>query len=176
MIPARRQSFNRAFDEGAYRALLGSLERRVGPIAFRISETPCFFPAALLRTFADRAIAMVRTLLDDERYRTQADDVVPDEFRLAQSEPEPTFVQVDFGLLATPGGLEGRLVELQSVIGHILQDEKFPGVHIAFGNPYGAHTGADWYSGTHIDVVGTQFDIWVDDRQIMREGSFLIAA
>jgi leucyl aminopeptidase (aminopeptidase T) len=70
----------------------------------------------------------------------------------------------------------GTNIELHDVIGHILQDEKFPGVHIAFGNPYGAHTGADWYSATHIDVVGTKFDIWVDDQQIMREGSFLIAA
>jgi leucyl aminopeptidase (aminopeptidase T) len=34
----------------------------------------------------------------------------------------------------------GTNVELRHVIGHILQDEKFPGVHIAFGNPY-AHTG-----------------------------------
>ncbi len=70
----------------------------------------------------------------------------------------------------------GTNIELRGVIGHILQDEKFPGIHIAFGNPYGAHTGADWYSSTHIDVVGTRFDIWVDDQQIMREGSFLIAA
>lgn len=68
----------------------------------------------------------------------------------------------------------GTNVELTHVIGHILQDEKFPGIHIAFGNPYGAHTGADWYSATHIDVVGTRFDIWVDDRQIMRDGAFLI--
>jgi aminopeptidase len=70
----------------------------------------------------------------------------------------------------------GTNIELKEVIGHILQDEKFPGIHIAFGNPYGAHTGADWYSSTHIDVVGTGFDIWVDDQQIMRDGSFLIAA
>jgi leucyl aminopeptidase (aminopeptidase T) len=70
----------------------------------------------------------------------------------------------------------GTNVELRDVIGHILQDEKFPGIHIAFGNPYGAHTGATWYSSTHIDVVGTKFDIWVDDRQIMRQGQFLIAA
>ncbi len=68
----------------------------------------------------------------------------------------------------------GTNIELRDVIGHILQDEKFPGIHIAFGNPYGAHTGADWYSATHIDVVGTRFDIWVDDQQIMRDGSFLI--
>ena len=68
----------------------------------------------------------------------------------------------------------GTNIELHSVIGHILQDEKFPGVHIAFGNPYGAHTGAEWYSRTHIDVVGTRFDIWVDGRQIMRDGTFLL--
>jgi aminopeptidase len=68
----------------------------------------------------------------------------------------------------------GTNIELKDVIGHILQDEKYPGIHIAFGNPYGAHTGAEWYSSTHIDVVGRQFDIWVDSRQIMRAGQFLI--
>jgi leucyl aminopeptidase (aminopeptidase T) len=70
----------------------------------------------------------------------------------------------------------GTNIELTRVIGHILQDEKFPGIHIAFGNPYGEHTGAEWYSSTHIDVVGTRFDIWVDDQPIMREGRFLLSA
>ena len=68
----------------------------------------------------------------------------------------------------------GTNIELKEVIGHILQDEKFPGIHIAFGDPYGAHTGADWKSTTHIDVVATRFNIWVDDRQIMSDGRFLI--
>lgn len=68
----------------------------------------------------------------------------------------------------------GTNIALQDVIGNILQDEKVPGVHIAFGNPYGAHTGAEWHSGTHIDVVGRQFDIWADGRQIMSAGSFVI--
>jgi len=70
----------------------------------------------------------------------------------------------------------GTNIELKDVIGQILQDEKYPGVHIAFGNPYGAHTGAEWYSSTHIDVVGRRFDIWVDDEQIMRDGKFLLEA
>jgi len=70
----------------------------------------------------------------------------------------------------------GTNIELKDVIGEILQDEKYPGVHIAFGNPYGAHTGAEWYSSTHIDVVGRNFDIWVDGEQIMRSGQFLIEA
>ena len=68
----------------------------------------------------------------------------------------------------------GTNIELKHVIGHILQDEKLPGIHIAFGNPYGEHTGAEWYSGTHIDVVGTRFSIWLDDRQIMQDGKFLL--
>ncbi len=70
----------------------------------------------------------------------------------------------------------GTNLELKDVIGQILQDEKYPGIHIAFGNPYGAHTGAEWFSSTHIDVVGRNFDIWVDDAQIMRGGQFLIEA
>lgn len=68
----------------------------------------------------------------------------------------------------------GTNIQLKHVIGHILQDEKIPGAHIAFGHPYAEHTGADWTSTTHIDVVGTRFNIWIDDRQIMEKGEFLI--
>ena len=68
----------------------------------------------------------------------------------------------------------GTNIALTHVIGHILQDEKIPGVHIAFGHPYAEHTGADWVSSTHIDVVGTNFDIWIDDRKIMAGGRFLL--
>lgn len=68
----------------------------------------------------------------------------------------------------------GTNIGVHRVIGNILQDEKFPGIHIAFGDPYGEHTGAPWISKTHIDVVGLGFNIWVDDAQIMREGKFLI--
>ena len=70
----------------------------------------------------------------------------------------------------------GTNIDLKDVIGQILQDEKYPGVHIAFGNPYGAHTGAEWDSSTHIDVVGRKFNIWVDDEQIMQDGKFLVEA
>jgi leucyl aminopeptidase (aminopeptidase T) len=67
----------------------------------------------------------------------------------------------------------GTNIAVTDVIGNILQDEKIPGIHIAFGNPYGAHTGAEWHSGTHIDVVGREFSIWIDGRQIMERGRFL---
>jgi len=72
----------------------------------------------------------------------------------------------------------GTNIGVDHVIGNILQDEKFPGIHIAFGDPYGAHTGAQWKSSTHIDVVGLGFNIWLGDaqgeEQIMREGQFLL--
>jgi leucyl aminopeptidase (aminopeptidase T) len=78
----------------------------------------------------------------------------------------------------------GTNLGVDHVIGNILQDEKFPGIHIAFGNPYGEHTGAPWRSGTHIDVVGLRFNIWLESgtgenkvtEQIMKNGHFLIAA
>ena len=60
------------------------------------------------------------------------------------------------------------------IIGHILQDEKLPGIHIAFGHPYSEHTGQNWKSTTHIDCVGRFFDIWLDDEQVMAKGKFLI--
>jgi leucyl aminopeptidase (aminopeptidase T) len=68
----------------------------------------------------------------------------------------------------------GTNIGLRGVIGNILQDEKLPGVHMAFGDPYGAHTGAKWSSTTHIDVVGRDFDIWADGREIMARGEFLV--
>lgn len=60
------------------------------------------------------------------------------------------------------------------IIGNILQDEKIPGIHIAFGHPYAEHTKQTWISKTHIDCVGRRFDIWFDDLKVMEDGRFLI--
>ena len=49
MIRSRRQAFNAAFTEARHRAYVDALVRQCGvPIEFRLSETPCFFPAALI--------------------------------------------------------------------------------------------------------------------------------
>ena len=72
----------------------------------------------------------------------------------------------------------GTNIGIERVIGNILQDEKLPGVHIAFGDPYGAQTGAHWKSHTHINVVGLNTSIWLGDaggeEQIMRNGEFIL--
>jgi len=67
----------------------------------------------------------------------------------------------------------GTNVAVEDVCGNILQDEKIPGVHIAFGHPYAEHTGQTWASTTHIDCVGRDFDIWIDGEQVMQGGQFL---
>ena len=68
----------------------------------------------------------------------------------------------------------GTNIAVKDVCGNILQDEKIPGVHIAFGHPYAEHTGQDWVSSTHIDCVGRDFDIWIDGEAVMSEGRFLV--
>jgi leucyl aminopeptidase (aminopeptidase T) len=68
----------------------------------------------------------------------------------------------------------GTNIALHDVIGNILQDEKLPTLHIAFGHPYAEHTGASWRSSTHIDIVGRDFSIWFDGDKIMEAGKFLI--
>ncbi len=67
----------------------------------------------------------------------------------------------------------GTNLAVTDVIGNMLQDEKIPGVHIAFGHPYAEHTGANWSSSSHIDVVGRDFDVWFDGTPIMRRGRYL---
>ena len=56
------------------------------------------------------------------------------------------------------------------MIGILLQDEKVPGVHIAFGDPYGSQTHADWKSRTHVDVLTRECDVWIDDEQVIADG------
>ena len=68
----------------------------------------------------------------------------------------------------------GTNVAVHSIIGNILQDEKLPGLHLAFGHPYAEHTGADWSCRTHLDIVGRDFDVWFDTEQVMKNGKFLI--
>ena len=68
----------------------------------------------------------------------------------------------------------GTNLALQDMIGILLQDEKIPGVHLAFGDPYGSQTGADWKSRTHVDVLTRDCDVWIDDDQVIRKGEYLL--
>jgi leucyl aminopeptidase (aminopeptidase T) len=89
-----------------------------------------------------------------------------DDFRLYTSTDENSNRVGEFAV--------GTNTACTHIIGNILQDEKIPGIHIAFGHPYAEHTGQNWVSKTHIDCVGRDFDIWFDDEQVMARGKFLV--
>ncbi len=63
---------------------------------------------------------------------------------------------------------------LTALTGNLLQDEKFPGVHVAFGNPYPDLTGADWTSAIHVDIIPLNVNVWVDGERLMERGQFVI--
>ncbi|HEX4566400.1 MAG TPA: aminopeptidase [Vicinamibacterales bacterium] len=68
----------------------------------------------------------------------------------------------------------GTNLALSDMIGILLQDEKVPGVHLAFGDPYGSQTGANWKSCTHVDVLTRECDVWIDDQQVIANGRYLL--
>jgi hypothetical protein len=116
MIPALREQFNALWSQQRYEAFLAELrERTGGEIGFPLSETPCFFPRPLIENLASIGAELIQQALGGDAASAAA-RVVPDRFRGAEkSEPHPTFLQVDFGLVRNADGhIEPRLVELQA--------------------------------------------------------------
>ena len=68
----------------------------------------------------------------------------------------------------------GTNTAITGLTGNLLQDEKIPGIHVAFGNPLGFHTGAKWTSDVHVDVIPTDCTITVDGKILMENGTFNI--
>ena len=66
----------------------------------------------------------------------------------------------------------GTNIGLTKLICNLLQDENFPGCHIALGSPYPEKTGATWTSEAHNDGVMRNVSIWIDDKQIMANSQF----
>ncbi len=63
---------------------------------------------------------------------------------------------------------------LTEFIGVLLQDEKHPGVHLAFGDPYGTQTHAPWKSTTHVDVLTRDCNVWIDEEPVIERGRYLL--
>jgi hypothetical protein len=116
MIPALREAFNDRFRSETYERFLKSLAESAGaPIAFRVSETPCFLPKALLDLMTRYGRDLVLQLVENPEYRRASDVTVPAHYNIAGESPRPMFLQVDFGLVRNAHGeLEPKLVELQA--------------------------------------------------------------
>ena len=75
-------------------------------LGFPVSETPCFFPAALLDEMATTGASLVTSLLANSEAQASAEALVPARYLGPGQETTPTCVQVDFGLVRE---LDGRL-------------------------------------------------------------------
>ncbi|MEX2272176.1 MAG: hypothetical protein WD690_11920 [Vicinamibacterales bacterium] len=116
MIPELRRAFNERFTAEGYARFLDDVARRTGvPIEFRISETPCFFPAALMSELAETGRTLIRQLVGNREYMRASDRTIPPEFNAPGESEHPLFVQVDFGLTRDSNGrIAPKLVELQA--------------------------------------------------------------
>ena len=79
------------------------------------------------------SVTIENSRIVDVRCATQ--DLV-DDFRAYTSTDENSNRVGEFAI--------GTNIASHDVIGNILQDEKLPTLHIAFGHPYAEHTGANW--------------------------------
>jgi hypothetical protein len=116
MISSLRLEFNRSFSPQKYQSFLSALDRRCGThIKFRVAETPCFFPKALIEEMSQYGQELLAQLLNSPEYRRQSDGTIPAEYNVPNESERPMFVQVDFGLIRNSSGeIEPKLVELQA--------------------------------------------------------------
>ena len=116
MIPELRAAFNASWTETRYRDLIARLEQRTGAtLGFPISETPCFFPRALINSLASTGGTLLDQILNSPDALAQAEAVVPERYKGQAAEAIPTFAQVDFGLVRDAAGqITPKLVELQA--------------------------------------------------------------
>jgi hypothetical protein len=116
MISSYRQAFNSRFTPEKYEQFKRAMAARCGmEVPFRISETPCFFPAALVERVAENGKELIRQLVESPEFRRRSEASIPARFRVPNESPHPMFIQVDFGLVRDAAGeLQPRLVELQA--------------------------------------------------------------
>jgi hypothetical protein len=114
VIPSLRGQFNQNFTPAKYQAFLKRLAERCGaPVEFRVAETPCFLPKALLEQMAQYGAELIHQLETPE-YRKASSQTIPPVFNVPNEAPHPMFIQVDFGLVKdASGAMQPKLVELQ---------------------------------------------------------------
>ena len=116
MIPALREAFNRNFRPEIYQRFLKDLEASAGaPIAFRVSETPCFLPKALLDQMAEYGRDLVLQLVDNPEYHSASDITVPPQYNVANESPRHTRLNMSTPALSRRFVLKAGAVAMSAV-------------------------------------------------------------
>src|SRR5271156_6861478 len=116
MLQPYRDQFNANFTSQAYANLLTRLNTLTRTsIEFRVAETPCFFPPALMKELAGIGAKLTRQLLDNPAYMQASNQTIPEQYLVPTENPQPNFMTVHFGLVRNPdGSLTPKLAELQA--------------------------------------------------------------
>src|SRR6266478_5015890 len=156
---------------GAKNAVETCLAIKPGEGVALIADLPSRAVAASLAAAVENVHALCTSLL--------LEDFGPRPIKAAPAAVLAALETTDIGVLCMnpqPGEVGelavGTKLVLSDMIGILLQDEKFPGVHNAFGDPYGSQTHADWKSRTHVDVLTRDCDVWIDEDQIIEKGHY----
>ncbi len=114
MDPQFRAAFNAAYEPARYERYRADLERSLGcEVAFRLAETPVFFPT-YLRDRCERAAREILTRLSQPACIARMRDAVPERYAMPQPAALPNIACLDFAIVrASDGRFEPKLVELQ---------------------------------------------------------------
>ena len=113
MHPELRRAYNAAFGPALFDRYQTRLTDQVGPVPFRLAETPLFVPDDL-RDRLHRAASEILAQLAEPSRLSAMRRAIPDRFRAPGEDGLPACVQVDFAIVRdAAGNLDGRVVELQ---------------------------------------------------------------
>jgi hypothetical protein len=112
--PAFRAAFNAAYTPERYARYHADLERRAGaPVAFRLAETPVFFPRELIER-CERTAREIAAQLCEPRRIARMRAAVPPRWDVPRMTSLPGTLCIDLAIVrGRAGGLEPKLVELQ---------------------------------------------------------------
>lgn len=104
-----------------------------------------------------------RVLLVHDAAHEEIVTVVADAVREARA--EPILMRLDsFGVnlgLTTP-------------LGDVFSDQKIPGVHLSFGDPFATETGATWTCRSWLALTSVGHDADLDKLQVLRGGRYIL--
>ncbi len=131
------------------------------------------FDGCLGDSFAERYGPLENTpvILDVANGRAVKESIRCDKEKLLKEYTEYLF-EIDENSNRVGEFAIGTNTGLTELICNMLQDEKLPGVHIAFGSPGPGKIGVTWDSNAHIDGLIKNPTVAVDGEIIMDTGTF----
>src|SRR5689334_4026610 len=110
MHAAFRRVYNQAFSPEFYEQYRNRLQAEVGPIPYRLAESPLFIPPATRDRIFRYTQEIIEQLAEPHRL-AQARTAIPAEYNVPGQDDAPDVMTVDFAVVrGEDGELDGRVV------------------------------------------------------------------